>query len=82
MFQESGDYIESFMSMGLQPEGGKPLTPEEEDILKYCSSALYIGGSDTVGQITYYLVYANILSHSFLDSVCDEVLLPLDVSSP
>jgi hypothetical protein len=47
-FQKSGDYIESFTSMGLQAEGGKQLSPEEEDILKWCSAALYAGGSDTV----------------------------------
>jgi hypothetical protein len=34
--------------MGLQPEGGKPISPEDEDILKWCSAALYSAGSDTV----------------------------------
>jgi len=44
---KSGNYIESFTSMGLRSEGGKPLSLEEEDILKWCSAALYTAGSDT-----------------------------------
>ncbi|KIM82350.1 hypothetical protein PILCRDRAFT_8150 [Piloderma croceum F 1598] len=55
---KSGDYIESFTSMGLQPEGGKLPNPEEEDILKWCSAALYAGGSDTTVSVmtTFFLM--------------------------
>ena len=34
--------------MGLHPEGGKILSAEEEDVLKWCCAALYAGGADTV----------------------------------
>lgn len=47
-WQQSGNYIESFTSNGLQPEDGEPLSAEAEDILKWCSAGLYAGGADTV----------------------------------
>lgn len=48
MVQESGDYVESFTSMHLRPESGSPPGAEEEDMVKWCSAALYAGGADTV----------------------------------
>lgn len=55
---KSGDYIESFTSMGLCPESGKLPTSEEEDILKWCSAALYAGGADTTvsSMTTFFLM--------------------------
>ncbi|GJJ15152.1 hypothetical protein Clacol_009427 [Clathrus columnatus] len=43
----SGNYIPSFTSQHLLPEDGHKLDAEEDDILKWCSSALYAGGTDT-----------------------------------
>ncbi|GJJ15124.1 hypothetical protein Clacol_009399 [Clathrus columnatus] len=43
----SGNYIPSFTSQHLLPEDGHKLDVEEEDILKWTSSALYVGGADT-----------------------------------
>ncbi|KAF9461984.1 cytochrome P450 [Collybia nuda] len=40
----SGNYLESFISKNLQRE---VQGPEMEDILRWCSSALYTGGADT-----------------------------------
>lgn len=47
--QASGNYIESFVSQFLHRDG-QPTCPsaEEEDTLKWCSAALYLGGADTV----------------------------------
>ena len=47
-YQQSGDYIESFTSKGLQQENGEPLNADAEDTLKWCSGALYAGGAITV----------------------------------
>jgi hypothetical protein len=58
--QKSGNYIESFTSMGLHPDGGKPLNSEDEDILKWCSAGLYTGGADTVNHPHLYI--ADLLS--------------------
>jgi hypothetical protein len=38
--------------MGLHPEDGKTLDADEEDVLKWCSAALYVGGADTVSLLT------------------------------
>jgi len=46
--QESGNYIESFTSQHLRPEDGHEIDAEEDDIIKWCSAALYAGGADTV----------------------------------
>lgn len=46
--QETGNYIESFVSNYMRPEDGKVPDREEQDILKWCSAALYVGGADTV----------------------------------
>lgn len=48
--------------MGLYPEDGKILNPEEEDILKWCSAALYAGGADTVSS-------DNAVSNRFSDNL-------------
>ena len=40
--------MESFTSMHLRPESGSPPDAEEEDMVKWCSAALYAGGADTV----------------------------------
>ncbi|KIJ60578.1 hypothetical protein HYDPIDRAFT_117119 [Hydnomerulius pinastri MD-312] len=44
---ESGDYVPSFTSQHLSPEDGHTLSSDEEDIIKWCSAALYAGGADT-----------------------------------
>ncbi|KIJ13210.1 hypothetical protein PAXINDRAFT_13960 [Paxillus involutus ATCC 200175] len=44
---ESGNYVASFTSKHLSPEDGHTLNSEEEDIIKWCSAALYVGGADT-----------------------------------
>ncbi|TFK48195.1 cytochrome P450 [Heliocybe sulcata] len=44
---DSGTYIESFTSQHLQPEDGRTVDSQEEDIIKWCSAALYAGGADT-----------------------------------
>ncbi|KAH9837060.1 cytochrome P450 [Rhodofomes roseus] len=41
---KTGDYVESFVSLNLRPDG---ISQEEDDILRWCSSALYAGASDT-----------------------------------
>lgn len=46
--QESGDYIESFTSKMLLPDGEAPPSAEEEENIKFCAEALYAGGADTV----------------------------------
>ncbi|KAL0576540.1 hypothetical protein V5O48_005432 [Marasmius crinis-equi] len=43
----SGDYMESFTSKLLQPEGGRPVSESEDDLIKWCAGALYVGASDT-----------------------------------
>ncbi|KZT05805.1 cytochrome P450, partial [Laetiporus sulphureus 93-53] len=54
---ESGKYVESFTSLNLRPEGGTIPDAEEEDIIKWCSSALYAGGADTVvGLLTAFVL--------------------------
>jgi len=44
---EEGNYIDSFISRYLRPEHGPKPSEEEEDIIKWCSAALYAGGADT-----------------------------------
>ncbi|KIK79440.1 hypothetical protein PAXRUDRAFT_280461 [Paxillus rubicundulus Ve08.2h10] len=44
---KSGNYVPSFTSRHLSPEDGHALDSEEEDIIKWCSAALYAGGADT-----------------------------------
>ena len=46
--QASGSYIDSFTSRMLQPDDGNTPNAEEQDIIKWCSGALYAGGADTV----------------------------------
>ncbi|KAH9933809.1 cytochrome P450 [Fomitopsis serialis] len=54
---ESGHYVESFTSIHMRPESGVPPDTEEEDIIKWCSSALYAGGADTVvGVLTGFIL--------------------------
>jgi hypothetical protein len=77
----SGNYIESFISMGLHPEGGEPLSSVEADILRRCGAALYGGGADTVSPLSS-LFPADIPWHSFTDCVCDDHLLSNDDPSP
>lgn len=38
--------------MGLQGDHGKASTQEQEDILKWCAAALYVGGADTVRDLS------------------------------
>lgn len=48
VWQETGDYVESFVSMGLKNEEGETLDAEGEDVLKWSAAALFVGGADTV----------------------------------
>jgi len=52
--QESGNYVESFTSQHLRPEDGHEIDAEEEDIIKWCSAALYVGGADTVSIVVAF----------------------------
>lgn len=45
--QATGNHVESFTSKHLQDDVSLP-AEEKDDIIKYCSAALYIGGADTV----------------------------------
>jgi hypothetical protein len=44
---ESGSYVKSFTSKQLSDAEGT-LSDEDEDIIRWCSSALYAGGADTI----------------------------------
>lgn len=46
--QASGKYTESFTSQYMNPEDGHAVQGDEEDIVKWCAAALYVGGADTV----------------------------------
>ena len=46
--QDAGTYLESFTSKNMRPDSGQRPSLEEEDIIKWCSAALYAGGADTV----------------------------------
>lgn len=52
--QESGNYVESFTSQHLRPDDGHEMDAEEEDIIKWCSAALYVGGADTVSIVVTF----------------------------
>ncbi|KAK7021812.1 hypothetical protein VNI00_017256 [Paramarasmius palmivorus] len=45
---ESGNYVDSFISRFLLPEDGSCISEEDQDILKWCAHAMYIGGGDTI----------------------------------
>jgi cytochrome P450 len=55
---KSGNYIDSFTSMALHPDGDKLVSSEEADIIKWCGSALYVGGADTTvsAMTTFFLM--------------------------
>ncbi|EED83433.1 predicted protein [Postia placenta Mad-698-R] len=54
---ESGHYLDSFVSLNLRPDDGHIPDPEEENMFKWCSSALYAGGADTVvGVVTTFFL--------------------------
>jgi len=50
--------MESFLSMGLHPDGGEPLSPGAAAILRCCGAALYGGGADTTvsAMTTFFLM--------------------------
>lgn len=51
--QAKGDYVESFTSRMLKPEGSdgmKAIDPEEDDIIMHLASGLYAGAADTVSR--------------------------------
>ncbi|OAX32518.1 cytochrome P450 [Rhizopogon vinicolor AM-OR11-026] len=55
---ESGNYIDSFSSQHLRPEDGHEIDAEEEDIIKWCSAALYTGGADTtVSALSSFMLF-------------------------
>jgi hypothetical protein len=43
--------------MGLNSDNNKPPTPEEEDILKWCSAALFGGGAETVSPLLSHTLF-------------------------
>lgn len=45
---DSGKFVNSFVSRFLLPEDGSTVSEEDQDILKWCAHAMYIGGGDTV----------------------------------
>lgn len=47
-FKESGDFIDSFTSRYLRPNGIDMVDAEQEDIVKWCAGGLYAGAGDTV----------------------------------
>ncbi|KAJ8087754.1 hypothetical protein AAF712_010543 [Marasmius tenuissimus] len=56
----SSDFTESFTSKLLQPEGEKPVTEAEDDLIKWCAGALYVGATDTTisAMISFILLMA------------------------
>lgn len=44
----SGNYVESFTSRLLQPDGKTMVESEQEDVIKWCAGGLYAGAADTV----------------------------------
>lgn len=48
MTKASGNYIESFTSRLLRPDGVNTVNKVEEDMIKWCAGGLYAGASDTV----------------------------------
>ncbi|KAF9000230.1 cytochrome P450 [Cyathus striatus] len=53
----TGNYVESFTSKHLQPESGELPNEDEQDIIKYCSGALYVGGADTTVSALVSFIY-------------------------
>ncbi|KAA1472820.1 cytochrome P450 [Dentipellis sp. KUC8613] len=56
----AGTNVESFTSRLLRPDDGHEVDPDEVDIVKWCSAALYVGGADTTvsAMTTFFLVMA------------------------
>ncbi|KAI0312278.1 cytochrome P450 [Amylostereum chailletii] len=54
----SGVYTESFTSKNMRPSDGTIPNTEEEDIVKWCSAALYAGAADTIvsSMTTFFLL--------------------------
>ncbi|KZV76685.1 cytochrome P450 [Peniophora sp. CONT] len=53
----SGTYIDSFTSRNMRPQDAPQPDAEMEDIIKWCSSALYAGGADTtVAAMTTFML--------------------------
>jgi hypothetical protein len=50
-FCRSQETMLSFTSKYLRPEDGHTLDSEEEDIIKWCSAALYVGCADTMSAV-------------------------------
>ncbi|KAG0694046.1 cytochrome P450 [Suillus ampliporus] len=44
---QSGSYTPSFVSEQLLPEDGSTVSAQQEEIIKWCSQAIYAGGADT-----------------------------------
>ncbi|KIP10996.1 hypothetical protein PHLGIDRAFT_21897 [Phlebiopsis gigantea 11061_1 CR5-6] len=62
---EANHYHESFTSQHIKPADGHEASSEEDDIIKWCSAALYAGGADTT--------VAALLSFVLLTASCPEV---------
>ena len=58
----SGDYMDSFTSRNMRPQDAPPPDAEMEDIIKWCSSALYAGGADTTVAATTTFVLCMVLN--------------------
>ncbi|KAG0694047.1 cytochrome P450 [Suillus ampliporus] len=44
---QSGSYAPSFASEQLLPEDGSTVSAQQEEIIKWCSQGIYVGGADT-----------------------------------
>ncbi|VDC07377.1 unnamed protein product [Peniophora sp. CBMAI 1063] len=58
----SGTYIDSFTSRNMRPQDAPQPDAEMEDIIKWCSSALYAGGADTTVAATTTFVLCIVLN--------------------
>ncbi len=84
LFQASGNYMDSFVSHFLQREGQlRSPGEEEEDAIKWCSAALYLGGADTVSQFPFSVPSCfSVIDAQPLDCIRHDVLLLPDGCVP
>ncbi|KAG1718693.1 cytochrome P450 [Suillus lakei] len=58
---ESGSYTHSFISDQLLPEDGSTASAQHEEITKWCSLGIYIGGTDTIASSLTSFILAMML---------------------
>ncbi|KAI0058112.1 cytochrome P450 [Artomyces pyxidatus] len=69
----SEKFTESFTSRHLRPSDGHTVDAEEEDIIKWCSAALYAGGADTTVSALTSFFYAMTLNPDIQARAQEEV---------